>query len=199
MTQRRTQGERSGATRRALLSAARALFGEGGFARTGRDQIAERAGVTRGALYHHFGSKELLFRAVVEDLEREIVDKVATVAARGSGPAERLQIGALAFLDASMERDFRRIVLLDAPSVLGWEEWRAIDAQYGLGMVEAALAEAQQAGLLGPQPVGPLAHLLLGALNEAALLVATAARPRAARKEVGATLVGLLDRLLLHG
>jgi AcrR family transcriptional regulator len=196
LTPRRTQAERSEATRGALLQAARELFTEQGFAATSRDEIAEAAGVTRGALYHHFSSKEGLFRAVVEQLEEEMTNHVAEVAMATPDPAAQLRLGSLAFLDACLDPAVRRIVLLEAPAVLGWDQWREIDERYGLALLTHAVQAAIDAGQLAPAAVGPLAHMLLGALNEAALMVATAKQPRRARKEVGQALEGLLDRLL---
>jgi AcrR family transcriptional regulator len=193
---RRTQAERTSATRRALLDAARAQFTEHGYAGTGREQVAAAAGVTRGALYHHFGTKEGLFRAVVEELEAGLVDRVAATAGAGTDAVDELRRGCLAFLDACMEPAVRRIVLLEAPVVLGWDAWREIDARYGLALVRAGLAGALDQVGLAAAAVDPLAHLLLGALNEAALLVATADDPARAREEVGETLALVLDRLL---
>lgn len=196
LTARRTQAERSEATRGALLAAARTLFTEQGYAGTGRDEIAAAAGVTRGALYHHFASKESLFRAVVEQLEEEMTAEVATAAMRGADAAEELRLGCLAFLDGCLDPAVRRIVLLEAPAVLGWEQWREIDSRYGLALLTQGVEMVMAAGLVAPGPVEPLAHMLLGALNEAALLVANAKRPKAARAEVGRTFEQVLDRLL---
>jgi AcrR family transcriptional regulator len=192
---RRTQAERSETTQRALLDAARALFAERGFAGTGREDIAERAGVTRGALYHHFGSKERLFRAVVEELEQGLMQRVVEASMQERDAFERLRVGCLAFLDACMDPAVRRIVLLEAPAVLGWDEWRAIDAQYGLAAVKMGLQEAMEAGRIGAAPLEPLAHMLLGAMNEAALIVANAKQPKRARAEVGRTVEIVLQRL----
>ena len=193
---RRTQAERSEATRGALLTAARRLFTEKGYAATGRDEIAAAAGVTRGALYHHFAGKEAVFRAVVEQLEQEITTDVATVAAGGGDAATELRLGCLAFLDACLDPSVRRIVLLEAPAVLGWDQWREIDERYGLALLTHGVQMVMDAGLVEPGPVAPLAHLLLGALNEAALLVATAEDPHAARAEVGRAVEQVLARLL---
>jgi AcrR family transcriptional regulator len=195
-TARRTQAERTATTRAALLAAARDLFAEQGFAGTGREQIVERAGVTRGALYHHFATKEDVFRELVEQLEQEMLERVAAAGAGAADPAAMLRAGAHAFLDAAIEPAFRRIVLLDAPAVLGATTWREIDARHGLGLVREVLAAAADAGLLPPEPIEPLASMLLGALNEAAIALATAADPGAARAEVGAAVDFLLDRLL---
>jgi len=193
---RRTQAERTSATKRALLDAARQQFTVRGFTGTGREQVAAAAGVSRGALYHHFGTKEGLFRAVVEELEAGLAQQVATAAATGTDPVDELRRGCLAFLDACLEPAVRRIVLLEAPVVLGWDAWREIDARYGLALVRAGLAGALDQVGLDAAAAEPLAHLLLGALNEAALLVATAEDPEAAREEVGGTVALVLDRLL---
>ena len=193
---RRTQAERTSATRRALLDAARDQFAERGYAGTGREQVAAAAGVTRGALHHHFGTKEGLFRAVVEELEADLTDQVATAAMAGTDPVDELRRGCLAFLDACLQPAVRRIVLLEAPAVLGWDAWREIDARYGLALVRSGLAGALGQVGLDAAAVDPLAHLLLGALDEAALLVATAEDPVRAREEVGRTVALVLDRLL---
>jgi AcrR family transcriptional regulator len=195
VTTRRTQAERSATTRRALLDAARDLFAERGFANTGRDDIAERAGVTRGALYHHYGSKERLFRAVVEELEASVLERIMQASMREDDPFERLRLGCLAFLDACMDQAVRRIVLLEAPVVLGWDQWREIDSRHGLAVVKLGVQEAMDAGRISAAPLDPLAHMLLGAMNEAALVVANAARPKRARAEVGEAVDMLLRRL----
>jgi AcrR family transcriptional regulator len=196
LSERRTQAERSETTRAALMGAARRLFTEQGYTGTGREEIAAAAGVTRGALYHHFASKEALFRAVVEQLEEELTTQVATAAMAVDDPAEQLRLGCLAFLDGCLDPAVRRIVLLEAPAVLGWEQWREIDERYGLALLTHSVEGVMAAGLIEPAPVGPLAHMLLGALNEAALLVANAKRPKAARAEVGRSVEQLLARLL---
>ena len=192
---RRTQAERSAATRRALLSAARVLFARHGFAATGREQIVEEAGVTRGALYHHFDSKEGLFRALYEALEREIVETVARAAAASAEPMEQLRLGTLAYLDAAMDPAVQRVMLIDAPAVLGWEVRREIAEAYGLGLVREGLAAAMASGAIAEQPLEPLAHVLLAALHEASLYVAQADDPTSARAEVGTTVERLLSRL----
>lgn len=196
LTPRRTQAERSETTRGALLQSARTLFTDPGYAAVNREEIAAAAGVTRGALYHHFASKEALFRAVVEQLEEEMTTTVAEAAMRADGPAEELRLGCLAFLDACLDPAMRRIVLIDAPAILGWDQWRDLEERYGLALLTQGVANVMEAGLVAPGPVAPLAHMLLGALNEAALLVATAKQPKKARAEVGRTVEQVLDRLL---
>ena len=224
---RRTQADRSHATRAALLRSGRALFAARGFARTAREEIVERAGVTRGALHHHFGTKQELFAAVFEELEGELAARIATAAMAGVDPRDQLRRGCHEFLDAALDPAVQRIVLLDAPAVLGWAAWREVDARYGLGLVTEGLravfaasheprpagagghqqgpagAGGHQQGPAGPgghqqgpaRPVEPLGHLLLAALNEAAMIVAGAPDPVRSRAEVGAIVDQLLDAL----
>jgi AcrR family transcriptional regulator len=191
---RSKHAERSEATRAALVGAARPLFAERGYAGVGTEEIVRAAGVTRGALYHQFTDKRELFAAVFEQLEAEVTQRTADAAAASgtTDPLAALRIGADAWLDACTEAEVQRIVLLDGPAVLGWERWREIGLRQGLGLVEGGLQAAVDAGLLEPQPVRGLAHVLIGAIDEAALYVATADDPAAARTEVGA----VLDRLL---
>lgn len=193
---KRTQAERSASTRAALMAAGRELFTTHGFAGASREEIVERASVTRGALYHHFANKEDLFRAVLFEVEEEIGARVGEAAMQGSDPLDALRRGCQAFLDSAMDdAAVRRIVLLDAPAVLGWQAWRDIEAEHGIKLMKEALAACAAAGLLRAEPVEPLAHMLIAALNEAALLVANAKNRRKARAEVGATVDGLLARL----
>jgi AcrR family transcriptional regulator len=191
----RTQAERSEATRAALIGAARELFGARGYVDVGTEEVVKAAGVTRGALYHHFDGKRDLMRAVYEQVEAEFAGRVAESLAGGESPLEVVRTGAEMFLDAALEPEVQRIVLLDAPAVLGWEEWRAIGFNYGLGLLEGTLQAAMDAGEIRRQPVRPLAHALLGALDEVAMLVARADDPDAARAEAGETLVGLIESL----
>jgi len=190
---------RSQATRAALIAAARRLFGARGYAEVGTEEIVRAAGVTRGALYHHFDSKRELLAAIYEQIEAELTERIATAALSGESaaddPLEALRLGADLFLDACLEPEVQRIVLLDAPSVLGWERWREVGARFGLGLIEGTLQAAIDAGAIAPQPVRPLAHVLMGALDEAALLVARATDEGATRAEVGDTLSRLLDGL----
>jgi AcrR family transcriptional regulator len=192
---RRTQAERTAATREALLRAARELFAEHGFAGTPREDIVERAGVTRGALHHHFGRKEDLFQAVFEQLENELGARIATSAMTAENSMEQLRLGSQAFLDAALEPAFQRIVLVDAPAVFGWEKWRELDARHGLGLVTEGLRAAMNDGYIAKRPPEVLAHLVLASLNEAALLVAGSEDPDRTRREVGETIDHLLSRL----
>jgi AcrR family transcriptional regulator len=191
----RTQTERSEATTGALVAAARRLFAERGYAAVGTEEIVREAGVTRGALYHHFAGKREVLAAVHEQIESELAQELAETLRPDAGPLETLQRGADAFLDRCLEREVQQVVLLDAPAVLGWERWREIGARYGLGLIEALLSAGMEQGEVRRQPVTPLAHALLGALDEVAMYVARAEDPRAARREVGETLAGLVRGL----
>jgi AcrR family transcriptional regulator len=189
------KAERSEATRAELVAVARHLFGERGYAAVGTEEIVRAAGVTRGALYHHFAGKAELLEAAYVQVESELTEKIATAALSGSDPIAALHAGTEMFLDACLDPEVQRIVLLDAPAVLGWERWREIAADHGLGLVEAALSAAIEDGSMPAQPVRPLAHVLMGALDEAAMLVARADDDGRTREEVGATLSRLLDAL----
>jgi AcrR family transcriptional regulator len=186
---------RGKATRGALIDAARELFAERGYAAVGTEQIVARGGVTRGALYHHFRDKKDLFRAVHEQLEEGLVASVGERIAGIDDPWELLVTGLRAFLDACTDPALMRISLLDAPGVLGWAEWREIDARHGLGLVSFGLRNAMDRGLFREQDVRPLAHLLIGAMTEAAMVIANASDHEAARREVEPPLLALLDGL----
>jgi AcrR family transcriptional regulator len=196
---RRTQAERREATRGALLAAARRLFAERGYEEVSTEQIVGEAGVTRGALYHHFGGKAQLLDAVYDQLEREVTARIARVVLGSEleSPLEAMRAGVGAFLEECVKPEVRQIALHDAPAVLGWERWREIAAANGLGLIEASLAAAVEAGELRPLPVRPTAHLLLGALDEAAMLAARSDDP-ADRAEAAVVLGALLDGLAVR-
>jgi AcrR family transcriptional regulator len=188
---RRTQAERRASTRSALIGAARRLFAEKGFAGAGREEIVERAGVTRGAMYHHFASKEALFQAVYEEIEDEVLGRIAEAAMGATEPLEQFRRGAMAYLDVAANDDVRRICLLDAPSVLPTEVRRELAERYGLGLVRESLAACMATGAIARQPVEPLARVLLAALLEAATLVAEGAERAEVDAIVERTLAGL--------
>jgi AcrR family transcriptional regulator len=181
MKGKRTQSERTAATRTALIGAGRRLFGERGFAAVSTPEIAAEAGVSRGALYHQFADKQALFAAVAEEVEAEITQRLAE---RVQGADEPLRMAVDAWLDLAHEPEVRRLLLTDGPVVLGWDAWRELVTQYGLGLTEQLLQAGMDAGALRVQPVRPLATVLVGALNEAAIYVADAEDPAVARAEV---------------
>src|SRR5688572_5342693 len=187
MNATRTQAQRSEQTRGALIAAARQLFAARGYAEVGTEEIVREAGVTRGALYHHFEGKRDLMRAVYEQLEAELSAEFATQITPGADPLTVLREGAETFLDQCLEPEVQQIALLDAPAVLGWDEWREINARYALGLIEAVLNHGIETGDIREQPVRPLAHALIGALDELAMLVARSDDPKATRAEVGHT------------
>ena len=193
------QAARSQATSARLIAAGRHLFAKHGYAGVGTEQIVKRARVTRGALYHHFADKRDLFLAVHESLEEELVAGIAEALAEAAteDPIVAMKVAVRAFLDSVLDPGRARITLIEAPSVLGWAEWREIDARYGLGLASAALQGAMDAGRIERRPVRPLASLFVAALGEAGILVATAADPAAARADVEEALEALIDGLAL--
>lgn len=195
----RTQKERSAATQEALISAARRLWGEHGYAAASTPEIAEAAGVTRGAMYHQYANKTELFRAVLEAIEAEVIGRLTAdvIAAEPSTPAETLHVTADAWLRIAVEPEIRQLMLLDAPSILGWAGFREISQRYGLGMTEQLLSAAIDAGELRPQPTSPLATIVLAALDEAAMVIANATDPARERLEVHAVIHDLIDGLLV--
>jgi AcrR family transcriptional regulator len=194
---RRSQAARSAATREALLAAARPLFAAHGFGSVGTEAIVRAAGVTRGALYHQFADKTELFAAVFETVEAELTQRIDDVVSNaGTGdPVELMKLGAATWLLACTEPEVHRIVLVEAPAVLGYQRWREIGLRYGLGLVQSLLGYAMEVGAIRRQPTEPLAHVLIGALDEAALYVAQAADPQTALAEVTAVLNDLMIAL----
>jgi AcrR family transcriptional regulator len=191
---RRTQKERTEATREALIAAARRLFTDRGYENVGTEEIVRAAGVTRGALYHHFGDKAALLDAVYARIEAESTERVARIVLGSElhSPLDAMKAGIAAFLEECTQPELRQIALHDAPAVLGWERWREVGAANGLGLIEASLTAAIEAGEIRSVPVKPTAHLLMGALDEAAMLLARDERPEA-RAEVTDVLVTLLE------
>jgi AcrR family transcriptional regulator len=190
-----TKAEQSEATRRELVKVARRLFAKNGYAATPIEDIVRSARVTRGALYHHFEGKQDLFREVFEQMERELSERVAQAAAAEPRAELHLEVGCQAMLDACLDPAVQRIVLLDAPSVLGWETWHQIEEKHGLGLLTIAIQTAMESGRIEPAPAGPLAQVILGALIEAALAIARADDEEKAREEIGTSVSRLLRGL----
>ena len=195
---RRSQEARSRATRAALISAARRLFAERGYAGVSADEIVTDAGVTRGALYHHFVDKRDLFRAMFEEVERGLTEEIGLAIESAADPASGMAVGRARFLDICERPDVVRLALTDAPAVLGWAEWRGIEARHGLGLIRATLERAAAVGLITPAPVEVLAHLVLSAMIEAALLIAHASDRRAARAAAEQGLLTLMSGMLIR-
>ena len=192
---RGTKAAQSEATRAKLVKAARKLFAKKGYAGVGTEEVVKRAGVTRGALYHQFADKRDLFRAVFEAVESDATQHAVARAGQAGDPLGELHEGVRQWLDYCFDPEVRRIVLIDGPSVLGFVEWREILSRYGLGLIAGALQFAMDEGAIARQPVMPLAHVLSGALNYAALYMTEADDPEAARKDMETVLGRLVDTL----
>ncbi|MFI6641166.1 helix-turn-helix domain-containing protein [Streptomyces sp. NPDC050504] len=192
MTSRAEQRER---TRRTLLRVSRELFADRGYGAVGLAEVVAAAGVTKGALYHHFAGKAELFGAVLAEVQREVGERVAGAADAEAGAWDGLVAGCGAFLAAATAPDVRRIMLLDGPAVLGWARWRALDEEASARHLADALTELVREGTLAPQPVAPLARLLSGAMNEAALWLAESEDPGRDLADTRAALGRLLESL----
>jgi AcrR family transcriptional regulator len=191
----RTQAQRTEATTAQLVEAARRLFAADGYEATSLDDVVAAAGVTKGALYHHFGSKRDLFRAVYEDREQALARACQKAYAAERDPWAGFHAGCRAFLEATLDPGVQRICLLDAPAVLGWDTVREIEARYSLAMIENGLRHAIESGRIAPRPTAPLAHMLVGALSEGAMMVARADDQRGAMQEVAREVESLLAAL----
>jgi AcrR family transcriptional regulator len=189
------RAQRAEATRLALIGAARSLFTERGYHSVGVRDVTALAGVTRGALAHHFGDKEALFLAVFDEVELELIAGADAPSDPGADPWSRFRAGVQAYLEAATKPDVQRITLIDGPAVLGWKRWRALEESYSLGALIAVLKIAMEAGTVRKQPVEPLAHLVLGSVMEAALLVANSDDPAQRKTEVGRALDAMLHGL----
>jgi AcrR family transcriptional regulator len=194
VTPKRTSAE-AAETRARLVEVGRELFGSGGFTATRATDIARRAGVTRGALLHHFVDKEGLFAAVLESVEEEVAARLMTAALAGSDPLEWLQLGFDAFLTECLDPAITQIMLIDGPSVLGWEAWHEIDSRYGYQPVLDTVSAAVAAGLLESDDPESLASLLLGALSEAGTVISRSDSPEETRARMAASLGRLIERL----
>jgi AcrR family transcriptional regulator len=190
-----TQAERTEATRARLIATARRLFAEKGFAGTSTEEILSEASVSRGALYHHFPSKTDLFQATFEAVEDDLTAQVMTAAATTSDPKRMLERGFEAFLDQCRNPEVQRIVMIDGATVLGWDTWHALDERYGFGAIKAVLALAAEQGAIPSSSVDPMAHLLLGAVMQAGMVVARADDPAAAKRAMTKTFARIIAAL----
>lgn len=177
------------------MAAARRLFATVGYDAVSAEQIVAEAGVTRGALYHHFDGKAGLFEAVFIEIEGELLAQFPVEQLVGDDPFAALRSGVGRFLDLSLDSEVQQITLVDGPAVLGWSRWQEIEADHGLGLIQAGLDAAITAGQLPKLPTAELANALLGALTESALAVARAKDHAAARERAESVLHALLDGL----
>ena len=186
---------RGEATRGQLIAIARRMFADRGYEDTSIEAVLREAGVSRGSLYHHFASKEALFEAVAEDVETSVGEQVLAAAGGSEGPVAALRAGFLAWIRLAGDPVVRRILLIDAPSVLGWERWRSMEEDHALGLIRAVLEVIAEEGKLRPELVGTLAHVLLASVNEVALLVARSEDREAAMQAGTDAIDELLQRL----
>jgi AcrR family transcriptional regulator len=187
-----TRGE---ATRAQLIAIARRMFAERGYEDTSIEAVLREAGVSRGSLYHHFAGKEALFEAVAEDVETSVGEQTLVATAGTEGPVGAMRAGFLAWIRLAGDPVVQRILLIDGPSVLGWERWRAMEERHALGLIRAVLQVIADEGHLPPDMVGTLAHVLLASVNEVALLVARSDDKEAAMQAGADTVDELLRRL----
>lgn len=190
------RAERGENTRRHLVETATRLFAERGYEATPVELVLAEAGVSRGALYHHFASKEALFEAALEGVQTRVAEAVRDAARAAGDPLGALRAGCATWLELAREPAVRRIVLLDAPWVVGWQRWREIDQRHSLGAVRTSLRALSRQGLLPAELVDVHAHVLLAALTEVALLIAQAAEPQAVTERAASVVAQLLDRLI---
>ncbi len=181
-----TKAQQRAATTARLIEVAREEFTTRGYAEAATEEIVRLAGVTRGALYHHFGSKEGLFHAVLDAVQQDVGQRVEAAAGQHIDRWEQLIAGCAAFLEASRDPDVQQIMLIDAPAVLGWTAWRELDAQYSMKSLREALESLLASGELVPLSLDALTHLLSGAMNEAALWIAQSDQPAALDESVTA-------------
>ena len=193
---RRTQAERTEATTGALVDAARDLFARDGYDATSLDSVAARAGVTKGAVYHHFDGKRQLFEAVFSGEVERLGTPLAAAYARKKDPWDAFGAACRAFLDECLDPGLQRIVLLDASAAIGWEGIRRLEAPL-LELMELAISRAADARRIARRPPGPLAHFLFGAICEMAMIVARADDQKAAQRQAAAEIGRVLDGLAI--
>jgi AcrR family transcriptional regulator len=186
------RAEQVAQTRAALVAAARRLFGRDGFAATSVDDLAREARVTTGALYYHFPTKTALFETVFEAVHIDLLEASAQAASGAPDEVEFLVRGFEAFLDSVLEPDVQRIVITDAPAVLGLARFTELDERYAFAAIVAALQAAAAAGTLHVEDPETLARLLLGALTRGGMLIANSPQPTRTRDAVGAAIRALL-------
>ncbi len=190
------RSQRGDATRQAIIGVATRLFTECGYEAASTELVLRECGISRGALYHHFPKKEALFTAVLKAAEEMIAAKVTEAAAGAANPLEALRAGCAAWLALADDPVVKRIVLIDAPSVIGWQAWREIDDCNALGLLKLAFARAAALGRVPAKMVEFYAHMLLAMLIELALLIARAGDPAAAMADAAQALEQVLSRLV---
>ncbi|MGG4442008.1 TetR/AcrR family transcriptional regulator [Brevibacillus fortis] len=188
-----SKAEQKQQTMQKLIEVAREMFSKQGYADAAMEDIVKQAGVTRGALYHHFGSKEGLFQAVLASVQKEIGDRVEAEAAKSEDPWQQLILGCLAFVSSAVEHHNKRILLIDGPSVIGWETWRRMDEENSMRHLREQLLTMQEQGYLRPVSIDALTHLLSGAMNEAVLWISETPDHEKSLKEISTAITLLLE------
>ncbi|MCM3142102.1 TetR/AcrR family transcriptional regulator [Brevibacillus sp. MER 51] len=188
-----SKAEQKQQTMQKLIEVAREVFSRQGYADAAMEDIVKQAGVTRGALYHHFGNKEGLFEAVLASVQQEIGERVEAEAAKSEEPWQQLILGCLAFVSSAVEHRNKRILLIDGPSVIGWETWRRMDEENSMRHLREQLQTMQEQGYLRTVSIDALTHLLSGAMNEAVLWISETPDHEKSLEEISAALTLLLE------
>ncbi|OUQ86201.1 TetR family transcriptional regulator [Brevibacillus brevis] len=188
-----SKAEQKQQTMQKLIEVAREMFSKKGYADAAMEDIVKQAGVTRGALYHNFGSKEGLFEAVLASVQQEIGERVEAEAAKSEEPWQQLILGCLAFVSSAVEQRNKRILLIDGPAVIGWEKWRRMDEENSMRHLREQLQTIQEQGYLRPVSIDALTHLLSGAMNEAVLWISETPDQEKSLEEISAAMTLLLE------
>ena len=179
-------------TRALLVKTGRRLFAKRGYGAVSGEEVVAASRLTRGALYHHFDGKAGLFRAVVVDAMKEVNDRVAKAAGGATDPWKALEFGIRAFLDVCTAPDLQRVLLVDGPAVLGWQAWRELDLEHGVGLLREVLRRAVAAGQMAVPDVDTASHLIAGALIDGAMIIATARGRSSVRHQVEQSMLAML-------
>ena len=191
-----TRGERGRATRAQIVAVATRLFADRGYEATSIEAVLDEAAVSRGSLYHHFAGKEALFEAALAGVEARIGEETIAAVADASNASAALRLGCLAWVRLAGDPVVQRIVLIDAPSVLGWQRWREIEEENALGLLKAAMQGVADEGRVRPDLVDIFAHMVLATMNEVALVIVRADDPVAAQRTAEVAVDEYLGRLL---
>jgi AcrR family transcriptional regulator len=191
-----TRAEQKLTTFQRILSVATRAFAQQGFEATSIEKLLEELQISRGALYHHFDSKEKIFRAVFEAVEGDIEAAIINATRGITDPVEALRTGCDTFLKMIRDEPVRRIALIDAPAVLGWQQWREIDAQHGFGLLKRSLQAAAAEGRIRPELIDIYGHILLASVMETALVIARVNNSAAAIRNGRAAITELIGKLL---
>ena len=185
----------SESTRSALVSSAIELFTKRGYAGTSLDEVARRARVTKGALYHHFSGKQALFEAAFEKVESRVFGRLEEIMRGPESPWERALLGLREFISSCLDPAYQRIAIHEAPVVMGWERWREAEDRASFGLIRENLVNLIESGDVDRVPVEVTARLLFGALSAAATEIASSPDPKKVGAEVEAVIMQLLNRV----